>query len=89
MLVLAEVTRDFPPVAAFLRDVAERVLAFLRRYLPIWAAAAKEIGGEFAEKLLALLKVLEDRLPGLANQCKCGLGEGAKVTSEVCYQKFN
>ena len=37
----------------------------------------------------ALLEVLQDRLPGLANQCKCGLGEGAKVTSEVCYQKFN
>jgi hypothetical protein len=77
------VAREFPVVAAFLRDVAERIIAFLARNLPLWVAAAKEIGGDFAEKLLQALQVLQERLPGLANRCKCGLGEGAAALKDA------
>jgi hypothetical protein len=79
----AAVAREFPSVAAFMRSVAERVLAYLRRNLPLWIAAAKEIGGVFGEQLLRALEVLQERLPGVAQQCKCGLAEGAKAVKEA------
>merc|ERR1719473_1209738 len=79
----AAVAHEFPAVASFMKTVAERVIAYLQRNLPLWIAAAKQIGGAFGERLVAALRVLQERLPGVANACKCGLGEGAKAVKEA------